>query len=361
MGDRAGGLWDALAVVALVAPVAGFLAGLAGARLAWPAATLSRAGCVLAAALWSGLLVAGAAPAVGRLDPDLLGMAAAAGAALLAAAVAEGEGSVPLVAGLAAAAAGAAATIVDAPESLGPSAGGSLVMVGAVLAASALAASGPVRLAVVVAPLALLAGLRGAAVLVDPSDVLAVVLAAAAAAGAWSWRRGVPLPPSVPLAIGAGAASLAPVAAARPAAALLAAAAVLVAAAPHWRWAPCAAFPGLAVLATALADVPAPDGPAAVVHVVYAALLAAAVAGVVVAPEAAPSDTAPSPLVAVPVGLLVAWLVVAPGSWRWAVPDRDAVDPWDAGAALAAGVGVIVVAVTVGLPLADRVRRAEHR
>jgi hypothetical protein len=222
---------------------------------------------------------------------------------------------------------------------------------------------------------ALFAGLRGAGELADPPLALSLTLAAVAAAASalsmsglpgsgvrWTDRiAGVPHTSAVVLALAALAAAAAPVPAARTAGGLLAAAAVLAAADLCRSWPLLAAFPGAAVVATGLADVPVPDGPHPVVHVALAALLAVAAAGLAAAPvRPAESGPSPAPEVQALVVVLVGWLALAPGSWRWAVPDDDVLGPWDRAAATAAAVAVVVVAL-LSAPALDRFRRVPRR
>jgi len=114
-----------------------------------------------------------------------------------------------------------------------------------------------------------------------------------------------------------------------------------------------AAAPGASLVLTGLADVPSPGAPSVAVHVVFAALVLAVAVGLVAGagrPSMRRADR-PSP-VEVAIGGLVGWVLLAPGSWRWAVPAADALDAWDRAAAVAAAAGTLVVVVSVAVAVA---------
>jgi len=410
---RTGSTWDVLAAVATLVP----LAAIAGRRWA-VAAPLA------ATAIWVLLLGAEAAPEIGRFTPDPLALAAAAGTVLIAAALAEGaleaaaddRALLVVGAGPAAAAVCFAIGLVDQPD-LGSGAATALVLAAAACVVVTAVGPSPLRLLV---PAALLAGLRGAVELVDPAEILGLVLAAASAAlailparlarrdraaateqgvrldrfghrgGGWLTRS-----PLAALGLLSLAISVAPVPAARLAGALLAAAAVLVVAAdalgdrsepapyiPVHPWLASelglepgeeepqrsaeteadagarpavllAAAPGASLVLLGLADVPSPGAPSVAVHVVFAALVLAAAVGLVAGagrPSMRRMDLA-SP-VEVAISGLVGWALLVPGSWRWAVPDTDALAAWDRAAAVAAAAGTLVVVLSVAVAVA---------
>jgi hypothetical protein len=135
-----------------------------------------------------------------------------------------------------------------------------------------------------------------------------------------------------PLAVAVAAS---PIDVAAPAAALLGAAALL-AVASRSPWGLVAAVPGAALVARSLADVPAVDADVVTMFAVAAAL--AAVATALSTTPVPDPDRVPG---AAPVALaLVAWLVVVPGSWRWAVPDPAVLAGWDRAAAVALAAGL---------------------
>jgi hypothetical protein len=108
------------------------------------------------------------------------------------------------------------------------------------------------------------------------------------------------------------------------------------------------------VVATALADVPSPGPPAVGVHVVFAALLLAVVVGLV-GPAAEPAPAPPWTAALVATALIAGWLVLAPGSWTWAVGSRDLLDAWDLAAGVAAAAGLAAgVALAAAAARRDR-------
>jgi hypothetical protein len=348
-----------LAVAAVALPLAGLGAAVLGVTSRGAVVAAGRWGALGAVAAWAVVLVGGGEPAIGRFTPDALAAAAAAGAALLAAALAtdrDDDDPVPLVAPPLAAALALAAGVAAEPSTLTRGPAIALVVAGAAGSVAALVLPGWARVTLVALPVAVLAAVRGAAVLDDPPAALPLALAAAAAATgvlhATRTRRFGHTRPAVVLALGAAAVAVAPVEAARAGAVLLGAAAVAVAALASQRWALAATLPGAAVVAAALADVPVPGGPSPVVHVAFAVLLGAAAVSVAVA---APGDAARPPAeVAAAVAAVTAWVVLAPGSWGWALPDDGALDAWDR----AAGVGAAAVALAaVGDRLARRARQ----
>jgi hypothetical protein len=185
---------------------------------------------------------------------------------------------------------------------------------------------------------ALLVGLWAGAALVDPPTPGGAVVALAAVALAHRRR------PAAALGVAALAVAVAPVDEARPSAALLAAAAVLVATAVS-PWLALAAVPGVAVLATALADVPAAGDPPAWTHVAFAVALAAAAARF----RPAPAGGHVEPEAGVAAALLGAWLLAAPSTWGWAVGDAEALEAWDRAAAVALVAGVLAAVADRGL------------
>lgn len=374
---RTGLGWDLLALAALLLPAAGIVAPLAsGPDRQAAVVRTGRWGCLAATLAWVVLLAAGAAPELGALDPAPLAMAAAAAAALLAASVARGPGAGPALAPIAAAGLGLGVAIVDEPN--GPETAARLallVLAAGGLAAVAVAASSrvralaPVRLVV---PVALLVVLRAATLLpaaTGPRAVLAGGAVAAIGAGvaglAATWR---PWTGALAAVLLVPAAALAPVVAARPAAGLLAAGAVLGATGAG-RWTLAASAPGLALLATAAADVPAPPVDRAAQLTWVAGVVAAAVglAWAATRPAAgvgAPDDP-PTPEVQVAAGVVAAWLLVAPSSWRWAVPEASLLVAWDRAAAVGVAAAAIAAAAAAvrglrpGRPSPDRDRTAE--
>jgi len=357
---RGGTAWDVLAVVALVLPLAGLAVPLAGPADRRSTVAVARVGALAAAALWVLVLAAGAAPELGPFEPEPLALAAAAGAVLVAASLAEGPTAGALAAAPAAALVAVVAGTASAPGSLDTGPGVLLVAAAAALTAVALLLPEP-ALAVVV-PGVLVGGLWGAGALTDPPISVGLVLAAVAVLPAHVPRL-APRDPArraaMSVAIAALAVAIGPVEAARPAAPLLVAGAVLVLAAAR-RWALLATLPGAAVVAGALADVPTPEGLAPGVHVGAAVLLAAVAARVVAMTwddggRAQPVDARAA------AGALVLWLVMAPGSWRWAVTDTDLLDAWDRAAATAAA--AVATALVVGAAAAHPERwprRARH-
>jgi hypothetical protein len=349
---RTGAAWDVLAVAALLAPLAG-VGVLAAGKAGGLAVRAGRLGALAAGAAWVAVLAAGAAPEVGRLSPDPLAVAAACGAALLAAGLASDEGGIvatasPVVASVVALVVG----VVAEPSDLGRGQAVSLVAVGAAAALVVADLRGTGRLALVLLPAALLAGLRGAGELADPPTVLAPVLAAVAlASGVHRQDRTVlflhtrPLPPAAVVAVGSLAVAAAPVEQARAGGVLLAAAAVVVAAVPANPWAIAAAAPGAALAAAGLADVPVPDGPNPLIQALLALLLAGAAAvaveGALRAPRAPRAVPALDARAAVAV--VAVWLVVLPSSWGWALPGHDVAEAWTS----AARVALVAAAATV--------------
>lgn len=397
---RTGTTWDVVAVAALVAPLAGLLAPLAGASGRRSLARAARWGALAAAAGWTGLLAAAAAPEIGAFAPDGPAMAAAAGAALLAAIVTldPPRGQRPTIttafAAPLAAVAALAAGAIDPPTDPSRAVATAMVVGGAVVAAAAVGLAVGIRrlgvpLAVVAVSPALLLSLRGGAALAHPVVAAGlVVVGLAAGAAVLAARR-----PSGhgPIAIAAcllvAAVGAGPVAPARPWAALLAAGVVVVATGAG-RWTVLALGPGAVGVVVALADVRAAGDPDPIAHLIFAAGVAVTIGGVALAalppsssPVAAPGpvvdpddadwvddllggawadgevdpavdeiEPSPFPLeVRAAVAVAGGWLVLAPGSWRWAVADPEVLAPWDRAAAVAiaaTAATAIVVAAT---------------
>jgi hypothetical protein len=210
-------------------------------------------------------------------------------------------------------------------------AGAALSMVGA--------ATGPHRVRPLVAPAVLLGTAAVASTTPGAVPVLAAALAVAAAVLVGDR-------PSVALATLAVGAAAVPVA---PAWGLLAAAAVLGSAVPG----PAAVLLGLPG-AAALADGLVPPGGG----FAGAALMAGAV-GVAVAVARRPGGRWSLPVgdgAAVPALVLGVWLVLAPGTWRWA--GGDGLGPYDRGVAVAAAAAFLALlgtglAALGGVPLDD--------
>jgi hypothetical protein len=115
-------------------------------------------------------------------------------------------------------------------------------------------------------------------------------------------------------------------------------------------------------VAVATADVPAAGDPSALPHAAFAAGVVVTVAGLAVAvrpPEAAGLDD-PGPIALeakLAVAALTGWLVLAPGSWRWAVADPHVLDAWDRAAAVAAAAALVAWAGARIAARPDRARR----
>lgn len=370
MTPRTGTAWDVLAVVALLAPLAGVSVPLAGTGDRQAVVLAGRLGALAAATAWGVVLAASAAPELGRFGPDPFAAAAAAGACLVAAFVATDDAGVGAV--LAPPAASAVALAVGAatpPTSLSGGAGVALATTAAGVAVAAVLAPNRWRAAGVVVPGALVVALWAADATADPPAAAGIVLAGFAVALAATHARRLRHLPLLggldagrrsvaALSVAAVGVAVGPVVAARSAGPLLAAAAVLTAIAGR-RWAMAAALPGAAVVATALADVPASGGGGSGAHVVVAVLLAAAAAGLVAAPW--PEDRARPPEGLVVAAVLVAWLAIVPGSWGWAVGDADLLDTWDRAAAVAAAGAAAALAVLGAAANLDRwSRRVRH-
>lgn len=361
-GTRTGEIWDAVAVLALLLPLAGVAVAGTGAREWFPVAGVARTGLHASLAGWVALLAGSAAPSIGALDPGAPAIAAAAGTSLLAAAaVGARRHGAELVAGPLAAAVAAGCVFVDPPASLGRPAASALVVLGAGVALAAVLVGRLLPVAVVVVPGGFLVSLWGAAVLREPPAALAVGLAVVAAALAWVPRP--PVDPRAPVALAAVAAMAAPLAAVRPAGALLAAAVVLASVDRNRPWLAVGALPAAALAAAGLADVPVPSGPSPVEHAALAVALGAVVAGVVARHRShgdepgLPADAATT----VAAAALVAWLVLAPATWRWAVPDAEALRPWDRAAATAAVAGLLVVVANLAMARRDQLPRLSRQ
>jgi hypothetical protein len=380
-------------VVALVLPLAGLVPVLV---LAGDATQWARIGAILSAALWVVILVAGHRPEVGALRPDQLAAAAAAGAALVAAAVAgpwSGAAATAVALGLVAtkgssldpgalvsAMAAAVVLAAAAPRSTGErtdpvrtslaaisivalaagvhvgatSTGLLLVSVGAALVVAVAGFSvGPV--AVVLAG-GLAAGLRWLPVL-DQADHRAwagtglALAAAVAAVLPFAVRRLATLGPAVPLALWSLAAAT-DVGGTRPAAGLLAVAAVLSVVLGGQASA-LFALPGAAVLAHALTD--AGGGREAVVAVAAVVTLGALATSrpTVVSGVASVRDAVVRNPVAVPAIAAGLWLVLMPSAWRWARPGDVAAYEEGVAVAVAAAVAVCALLLAAGAPPPD--------
>lgn len=348
--------WDLLAVVALAAPLLGAL--VPRLVLVDRDAPAPRWGALVGAGTWIWMLAAGARPTLGAFDPEPAAIAALAGTALVAAALAgsgSGERARPaaVLAAPVATVVGLLVGLVDGPgRSTSPGATAGVVTVAAVVAAAGAIGAARRRpplvpLLALVVPAALLVVLRGGRALPegDLDGTLALVgpgAAVAAAALAWAPPRwSTARPAAGPLVV--AAAAVAPIGAARGGAGLLAAAVVLAVAVPSW-WALVALGPGLAVVLAAAADVPTTGDPG-VTHPVWAAGLALAVAGVVAGAETRPPTAQRAIEVRVATAALVGWLVLLPGRWPWAGAPAEALVPWEraaaVGAAAVAGAAVL--------------------
>lgn len=156
----------------------------------------------------------------------------------------------------------------------------------------------------------------------DPQAAIACAIAAAALA---AFDRPGPAIAAVGLAAAAGT-TAAP-------AFLLIAAGALIAAVP-WRPLLLAATPGAVALTAALSQQPR-----------TAPALALAATAVLIAWRPRPGDK-PEPR-HTPALVLLAWLVLAPATWRWTGPDfHDYIDPYQEGIAIAAAAAVVAVAAT---------------
>jgi hypothetical protein len=362
---RTGNGFDALAGLAVVAPLAGLLAPLAGGSGRRLVTRTGRWGALAAVAVWVVLLAADAAPALAGFAPDRLAMAAAAGTALLAAVVTidpPAGGRLDLTGALAppvAAVLGLVVGVIDPPTDIGRATATVLVVAGGALAAVAVAVAvggkrvgGGLPLAVVAVAPALLLALRGADAAADPMAGVGLLLLAAAVATAVGAARkpGSHAGPVAAASLLVVAVALGPVPAVRPWAALLAGGTVLLATGIG-RWTAAALVPGAVAVAVATADVPAAGQPLPAAHVVFAAGLAATVGALVVAlrPTDALAADEPSPIAVeakLAVAALTAWVVVAPGSWRWAVANAAELHAWDrAGAVAVAAAAIAAVAV----------------
>jgi hypothetical protein len=178
-------------------------------------------------------------------------------------------------------------------------------------------------------------------------------------AGLAARRDGSPAGPVAAACLLVAAVALGPVPAARPWAALLAGGTVLLASGVG-RWAALALAPGTVAIAVATADVPAVGDPSPLAHGAFAAglVVAAAALAIAVGPTeaAGPDDPGPIALEAkAAVAVLTGWLVLAPGSWRWAVADPHVLDAWDRAAAVG---GAAALVAWAGARIAARPDRA---
>jgi hypothetical protein len=355
---------DAAAAVALVAPLAGVFAPVAGRNRA-TAERVAGFASLLAVVVWAGLLVAAAAPSIGRYQPDALALAAAAGAALLAGRRLPPRHSPATPVGVAAVAVAVAlaAGVVDGPTELATAAAAATAIAAAAVLVAVVIAAGRLPALIPLVPAVLLVGLRaGAAAPVGPDTTAAVAAAVLAGAGVAValTRRGATAPSragaavAVALGVVAIAVGLGPVPGLAAAAALLAAAAVLAVAAGPLVGA-VAALPGAAAALTTVVD--AGTGPVAARVVVGAAVVAVVVVVALLARRDAPGAAAAGPIgidaATVVAGILATWLVLAPGAWAWAGDAGDGLRAWDQGAAVAATVGIGALAVRRARALAD--------
>jgi hypothetical protein len=348
--------WDLLGVLALAAPLLGALVP----RLVpMPRAAVAALwGALVAVATWTWMLVAGAGPALGAFDPEPAAIAALAGTALVAAALAgagRGDRSRPaaVLAAPVATVLGLLVGLVDGPgRSTSPGATAGVATIAVVVAAAGAIGAARRRpplvpLLALLVPAALLVVLRAGRALPagDLDGVLGLVgagSAVVAAALAWVPPRWAATRPAAGTLLVA-AAALAPIEAARGGAGLLAAAVVLAVVVPSW-WALVALGPGLAVVLAAAADVPVIGDPGAA-HPVWAAGLALAAAGVVAGAETDRPAARGAVEVQVATAALVGWLVLGPSRWRWAGVPAEALVPWEraaaVGAAAVAGAAVL--------------------